>query len=209
MRFEFATAGRVVFGAGTLREVGGVARNMGRHALIVTGRNPQRAERLLSLLDEQCLAHTSFPVAGEPTRSNVCEGAERAREADCDLVIGFGGGSAVDAGKAIAALLTNQGDIFDYLEVIGRGKPLTGKPAPYIAIPTTAGAGAEVTRNAVLASPQHRVKVSLRSPLMLPKVALVDPELTYDLPAELTASTGLDALTQLIEPYVCSRATPM
>jgi len=115
----------------------------------------------------------------------------------------------LDAGKAIAAMLANAGELLDYLEVIGRGQALTQPSAPFIAIPTTAGTGSEVTRNAVLASPPHRVKVSLRSPLMLPKVALVDPELTYDLPPALTASTGLDALTQLIEPYVCSRPNPM
>jgi len=93
--------------------------------------------------------------------------------------------------------------------VIGRAQPLIQSPIPFIAIPTTAGAGAEVTRNAVLVSPEHRVKVSLRSPSMLARVALVDPEITYDLPPDLTASTGLDALTQLIEPYVSSRANPM
>jgi alcohol dehydrogenase class IV len=123
--------------------------------------------------------------------------------------MGFGGGSAIDAAKAVAALTTNEGEVLDYLEVIGRGKPLSNPPLPVIAVPTTAGTGAEVTRNAVLASPEHRVKVSLRSPLMLPKVALVDSELTYDLPAELTASTGLDALTQLIEPYVSCKANPL
>ena len=124
-------------------------------------------------------------------------------------MIGFGGGSAIDAAKAIAAMLTNDGELLDYVEIIGRGKPLTKPSAPFIAIPTTAGTGAEVTRNAVLASPEHKVKVSLRSPLMLAKVAVVDPELTYDLPPALTASTGLDALTQLIEPFVCNRANPM
>ena len=129
--------------------------------------------------------------------------------ANCDLIIGLGGGSAIDTGKAIAALLTNAGDPLDYLEVIGRGQALTDAPAPFIAIPTTAGTGAEVTRNAVLASPEHRVKVSLRSPLMLPRVALVDPELTYGLPPAITASTGLDALTQLIEPFVSIRANPL
>ena len=99
--------------------------------------------------------------------------------------------------------------MLDYLEIIGRGQALTRPSAPFIAIPTTAGTGSEVTRNAVLASPEHKVKVSLRSPLMLAKMAVVDPELTYDLPPALTASTGLDALTQLIEPFVCSRANPM
>jgi alcohol dehydrogenase class IV len=121
----------------------------------------------------------------------------------------MGGGSALDAGKAIAAIAANGGELLDYLEIIGRGQALAKAPLPCIAIPTTAGTGSEVTRNAVLASPAHRAKVSLRSPLMLPKVALVDPELTWDLPPAITASTGLDALTQLIEPYVCSRANPM
>jgi alcohol dehydrogenase class IV len=132
-----------------------------------------------------------------------------ALENACDFVIGFGGGSVLDTGKAIAALLANGGDPLDYLEVIGRGQPLTKPSAPYIAIPTTAGTGAEVTRNAVLASPEHRVKASLRSPYMLPDVALVDPELTYSLPRDVTAYTGLDALTQLIEPYVSIKANPM
>jgi alcohol dehydrogenase class IV len=105
-------------------------------------------------------------------------------------------------------MLTNKADLLEYLEIIGAAKPLTEPAAPFIAIPTTAGTGSEVTRNAVLASPEHRLKVSLRSPSMLPKVALVDPELTYDLPPAITAFTGLDALTQLIEPFVCSRANP-
>jgi alcohol dehydrogenase class IV len=99
--------------------------------------------------------------------------------------------------------------LLDYLEVIGQGKALPKRGAPFVAIPTTAGTGSEVTRNAVLASPEHKVKVSLRSPLMLAHMAVVDPELTHDLPPALTASTGLDALTQLIEPYVCLRANPM
>jgi alcohol dehydrogenase class IV len=115
----------------------------------------------------------------------------------------------LDSAKAIAAMLTNDGDVLDYLEVIGGGKALSRSPAPLLAIPTTAGTGSEVTRNAVLASPEHGVKISLRSPLMLPKVAVVDPELTWDLPPALTASTGLDALTQLIEPYVSGRANPI
>ena len=127
----------------------------------------------------------------------------------CDLVLGVGGGSVLDTGKAAAALVTNPGEVVDYLEVIGKGQPLHHAPLPYIAIPTTAGTGAEVTRNAVLESPEHNVKISLRSPLMLPRLAVVDPELTYDLPQEITASSGLDALTQLIEPFVSTKANPM
>jgi alcohol dehydrogenase class IV len=209
MRFEFATANRVVFGPGTLREAGPLAGELGRRALVVTGRNPGRAAPLLGLLGRHGVAAWAFSISGEPQTADIERGVAEAREAGCDLVIGFGGGSALDAAKAIAAMLANPGELLDYLEVIGRGKSLAGPSAPCIAIPTTAGTGSEVTRNAVLASPAHRVKVSLRSPLMLPRVALVDPELTLDLPPETTASTGLDALTQLIEPYVCSRANPM
>src|SRR5438132_1004478 len=209
MRFEFATATRILFGAGSVREAGSIAHALGRRALIVTGRDAARTAPLFSSLSEKGISQTLFPVIGEPSIETVRAGVQRAREDQCDLVIGFGGGSAIDAGKAIAALLTNQGEVLDYLEVVGRGKPLTNAPAPYLAIPTTAGTGAEVTRNAVLASPEHRVKVSLRSPYMLAKVALVDPELTLRLSPAVTAATGLDALTQLIEPYVCSRANPM
>jgi alcohol dehydrogenase class IV len=208
-RFEFAAATRIIFGAGTLREVGPVAKAMGNHALVVTNRAASRAGSLLEQLAKQEIGAADFAVSGEPTTDLVQAGTKRARDAGCDLVVGFGGGSVLDTGKAIAALVTNQGDPLDYLEVVGRGQPLAEPPLPYIAIPTTAGTGAEVTRNAVLASPEHRVKVSLRSPLMLPRLALVDSELTHSVPPEVTASTGLDALTQVMEPYVSNRANPL
>ncbi len=209
MRFEFATATRIIFGAGTLREVGPLAAEMGSRALVVTGHTTARVTPLFDALAAQGIDTVTFSIAGEPTTEVARLGTQQARESDCDLIIGFGGGSALDTGKAIAALLTNGGAPLDYLEVIGRGQPLTQPSAPYIAIPTTAGTGAEVTRNAVLVSPEHRVKVSLRSPLMLPRLALVDPELTHSLPPEVTASTGLDALTQVMEPYVSNRANSM
>jgi len=209
MRFEFATATRIIFGAGTLSEVGPIAAEMGNRTLVVTGRSVERAASLFAILATEGIQVTTFPVEGEPTTDIVRAGTERARESRCDVVIGFGGGSALDTGKAIAVLLTNGGDPFDFLEVIGRGKPLTQPAVPYIAVPTTAGTGAEVTRNAVLASPKHRVKVSLRSPLMLPRIALVDPELTCSVPPDVTASTGLDAFTQVMEPYVSKRANPL
>lgn len=209
MRFEFSTATRVMFGAGALREVGLIARDTGRRALVVTGRSPARAERLLRALREQKVETVTFPVIGEPQIESVRTGAALARSEGCDHVIGLGGGAALDAGKAIAAMLTNTGEILQYLEIIGDGKSLTNPPAPFIAIPTTAGTGSEVTRNSVIASPTHRLKVSLRSPSMFPRVAVVDPELTYDLPPALTAGTGMDALAQLIEPFVCTRANPL
>jgi alcohol dehydrogenase class IV len=209
MRFEFATARRILFGSGTLQEVAPMAAEMGRRAIVVTGGTIERAAWLLEQLNEQGVDSILFNVAGEPSTEVALAGVQHAREAGCDSVIGIGGGSVLDTGKAIAALLTNSGQLLDYLEVIGRGRPLTYAAAPYIAVPTTAGTGAEVTRNAVLASPQHRVKVSLRSPLMLPRLAVVDPQLTYSVPPAVTASTGLDALTQVLEPYVSNQANPM
>ncbi|GAB4548636.1 MAG: iron-containing alcohol dehydrogenase [Anaerolineae bacterium] len=208
-RFEFATATRILFGPGTIQEVAPLAAGMGQHALVVTGRNAGRAASLLDELHSRGIETVLFRVAGEPTTDLALAGTLQARQAMCDFVIGIGGGSVLDTGKAIAALLSNSGDLFDYLEVIGQGKPLTHPSAPYIAIPTTAGTGSEVTRNAVLASPRHRVKVSLRSPLMLPRLAVVDPELTYSVPPDVTASTGLDALTQVLEPFVSNQSNPM
>jgi alcohol dehydrogenase class IV len=124
-------------------------------------------------------------------------------------VIGLGGGSVLDAAKAISGLMTNGGDALDYVEIVGRGREMESPAAPFLAIPTTAGTGSEATKNAVLTEPRARVKVSMRSPLLLPAAALVDPELTFSLPVPLTASTGLDALTQLLEAAVGTRATPM
>jgi alcohol dehydrogenase class IV len=140
---------------------------------------------------------------------SVRDGVGLADREKCDFVIAFGGGSAIDTGKAIAALLTNRGELSDYLEVIGKGQPFSRPSVPFIAIPTTAGTGTEVTRNAVLASEAHKVKVSLRSPWLLPRLAAVDPELTLELPPAVTARTGLDALTQLIEPFTSIRANPV
>lgn len=207
--FEFATAARIVFGAGRVREIGRLAREFGRRALLVTGHDSSRANSVVQALLAEGIEPSLFAVPGEPDLNSVTKGVAQAKEARCNFVVSLGGGSAIDCGKAIAAMLTNPGELLEYLEVIGQGKALSQPAAPFIAIPTTAGTGSEVTRNAVLASPEHRVKVSLRSPAMLARLALVDPELTYGLPPAVTASTGLDALTQLIEPYVCSRPNPM
>ena len=209
MNFEFTSPRRVVFGPGTLRQAGTLARSLGSRALVVTGRDPARARPLLDLLAAAEVAATVFPVGGEPVTDHVRQGVARALAAQADLVVGFGGGSPLDAAKAVAAVAANGGDPLDYMEVVGRGRPLTRPALPILAIPTTAGTGSEVTRNAVLASPEHGVKASLRSPAMVPCIALVDPELTFDLPPAVTASTGLDALTQLIEPFTCNRANPL
>jgi len=209
MEFEFTTAGRIVFGAGKLREAGEIAGTLGKRALVVTGRDQDRAFSLLTLLREHGLETVEFVVAGEPDVESIRGGTALARAEWCDSVVGFGGGAVVDAAKAIAILITNEGDVLDYLEIIGGGKTLTEPPVPLVAIPTTAGTGSEVTCNSVIRSPEHRIKVSLRSRSMIPRVALVDPETTYTLSPDLTATTGLDALTQLLEAYVCTRSNPV
>jgi alcohol dehydrogenase class IV len=205
--FEFATANQIIFGTGKLTELGKKLEGRAKHVFFVRGGSSDAIPRVREILSALGIPFTEFEVHGEPTTEIVQGGVEAAR--DCDMIVGLGGGSVLDTGKAIAALATNPGAVFEYLEVIGKGQPLTNAPLPYIAIPTTAGTGAEVTRNAVLESREHNVKVSLRSPLMLPRIALVDPELTYTLPPEITASSGLDALTQLIEPFVSVKANPM
>jgi len=205
--FEFATASRIIFGVGKLNELGKQLEGSAKRLLLARGRSSEAIPRVREIISAHGIPVTEFEVHGEPTVEVVREGVEAARE--CDMIIGLGGGSVLDAGKAIAALVANPGDMFDYLEVVGKGGPLLNASLPYIAIPTTAGTGAEVTRNAVIEAMEQKVKVSLRSPLMLPRLALVDPELTYRLPPDITASSGLDALTQLIEPFVSVKANPM
>jgi alcohol dehydrogenase class IV len=209
MRFEFVTATRIIFGPGTINEAASLSADMGKRALVITGSSMERAEPLLDALGKEGIDYVTFSVPGEPTTTIAVAAAQSARQTECEMVISIGGGSVLDTGKVAAAMLTNIGELEDYLEVVGAGKPLSQPAAPHIAIPTTAGTGAEVTRNAVLGVPEHRVKVSMRSPYMLPRLAVVDPVLTYSMPPDITASTGLDALTQLLEVYVSGRANPL
>lgn len=206
--FELAAPARIVFGAGTVGDTGGIAAALGRHALLVAGRSGRHAAAVTEPLAAAGVRWTAFSVDGEPTVETARAGTAAARAAGCDLVIGVGGGSALDAAKAIAALAANGGDPLDYLEVVGRGQPLLRPSLPFVAIPTTAGTGSEVTKNAVLASPAHGLKASLRSALMLPRVAIVDPDLLAGLPPAVLAASGLDALSQLIEPLLSIRANP-
>ena len=209
MPFEFATASRIIFGGGTASQLPDLARGLGSNALFVTGSKPDRHAPLLDSLKAVDLRVSLLRVNGEPDIASITQARDQARVAGCDFVIGIGGGSVIDGGKALAALIPNPGEPLDYLEVIGKGGKLTDAPLPYIAMPTTAGTGAEVTKNAVLASPEHGVKVSLRDNRMLPDIALVDPLLTHSLPPAATASTGMDALTQLLEPFVSPMANPV
>jgi alcohol dehydrogenase class IV len=207
--FEFATATRIIFGNSRIRELPVIAKRYGQRILLVGGRSKKRTASVKTMLADAGFSVTCYSVTAEPTIEAITEGVLEAGKGGCQMVVGMGGGSVIDAAKAIAALMKNPGDIMQYLEVIGEGKPLTKPAAPFIAIPTTAGTGAEVTSNAVLGSPAHHVKVSLRHPSMLPAVALVDPKLTAEMPPSLTASTGLDALTQLLESFVSKKSNPL
>lgn len=209
MKFEFATAPRIIFGRGAVKEIASMIKGREKRVFLVTGNNVDRASDLLQQMKDHNISVSIFSVPGEPTTDTIIRGLKKAKEEKCRTVIAFGGGSVIDAGKAISAMMTNEGELMDYLEVIGRGKAITQKPAPSIAIPTTAGTGSEVTKNAVLLSPEHKVKVSMRHIMMIPDIAVIDPELTLSVPPSVTASTGLDALTQVIEPFLSSGANPV
>jgi len=206
MPFEFATAGRVMIGAGRAEELPGVLATLGSRALVCTGAHPDRHADLLETLG---LPYAVSTVDGEPTVELARTTTAAGRDHGADLVVGIGGGSVLDLAKTVAMLLANGGDPLDYMEVVGRGRPVTRPAVPCVAVPTTAGTGSEVTANGVLTSLEHRVKASVRSPFMLPRVALVDPLLTLGCPPAVTASSGLDALTQCLEPLVSVRANPV
>jgi alcohol dehydrogenase class IV len=209
MSFEFATAARIRFGRGSVGGIGEEAARFGRRVFIVTGRRDDRWPFLWNDLRRHGLTWTKRAVAREPTVTMIDRAVAAAKDFRAETVLGIGGGSVLDTAKAVAAVVPNPGDLRDYLEVVGRGRPLRNPSLPCIAVPTTAGTGAEVTRNAVLCAEDQGVKVSLRSPTMLPDLALVDPDLTLGLPPGVTAATGLDALTQLQEAFVSRRANPL
>lgn len=207
--FEFSSAGRIVFASGAAASLGERAALFGRRALLVTGKNRERVEPLARSLRQAGLELRTVSVAGEPRVEDALRAVALGHELGAELVVACGGGSVLDLGKAAAALLANPQDPFEFLEVVGKAQPLAVKALPLVAVPTTAGTGAEVTKNAVLASPEHGVKASLRHDSMLPAVALIDPELTLSMPPAVTASTGLDALTQCLEPYVSCQSNPL
>jgi alcohol dehydrogenase class IV len=206
-KFEFYGVGRVVFGRGEFARAGELAAAMGRSALLVWNGSEELAARLAGLLKAAGAAVTLRRQRGEPIVSDVDGAVDEGRRAGCDMVIGLGGGSAIDAAKATAALLTNGGSAVDYMEVVGKGLKITKQAMPWMAIPTTAGTGAEATRNAVIGLPEKKFKASIRSELMLPRLALIDAELGVAVPPAVTASSGMDALCQLIESYTSSGAT--
>jgi alcohol dehydrogenase class IV len=212
--FVFRTAGRVQFGRGARRGIAEAAGRFGRRVLLVTGGRSLSSRGELDPLHEQLAAAgleaASFTVTGEPDVVTADRGAAVAIAFDARVVIAVGGGSVLDAGKAIAALATSGGSAIDYLEDLpkGGGRTLDAAPLPVVAVPTTAGTGSEVTRNAVLRVPEWSIKRSMRDDRMIPAVAIVDPELAAGAPADVAVPAALDALTHLIEAYVSRGAQP-
>lgn len=211
--FEFCSVGRIIFGRGEFARIGEPAAQMGAEAMVVSNAGERGdggpVDRLGELLAAAGVRHEFYRQRGEPRVVDVEQALRIAREAGADLVIGLGGGSAIDAAKAVAGLLTNGGGPLDYMEVIGNGRKITRRAAPWIAVPTTAGTGAEVTRNAVIASPENHFKASIRGAELLASVVIVDPQLGAGVRAEITARAGADALCQLIESYTSNRAQPI
>ena len=208
LNFESVIPTRIIFGNGALGKVPELVAKMGNRVLIVTGASGRYSGELTNKLDQSGFFSKTFCVCNEPETTDIESAVLLVHKHNCNVIVGIGGGSAVDAAKAIAALSTNRGNIYEYLEVIGDGKALNADPLPVIAIPTTAGTGAEVTKNAVIKSKKFNVKVSLRSEKMFPVFAVIDPLLTVDLSPQTTAYTAIDALTHLIETFVSSQANP-
>jgi alcohol dehydrogenase class IV len=202
--FELALPRRVVFGPGRAEELAGIVAGLGGRVLLCAGSDPSRHRGLLGDVEPVAVV----PVTREPTVDDVRAATAQARAAGVDAVVAIGGGSPMDLGKVVAALLGNGTDPLDHLELVGRGVPPARPSVPFVAVPTTAGTGSEATANAPLRSPEHGLKSSVRSPHLLATVALVDPLLTLGCPPAVTASSGFDALTQCLEPFVSPRGNP-
>ncbi|HEX4797418.1 MAG TPA: iron-containing alcohol dehydrogenase [Humisphaera sp.] len=207
--FEFFSVPRIVFSRGALARLGQLAAGFGNRAVIVYNGGESNAERAQKILLDSKLAISTFRQKGEPTVNDIDRGLETARSFGAQVIIGLGGGSAIDTAKAVAGLLTNGGSALDYMEVVGKGQKIIKPAAPWIAIPTTAGTGAEATRNAVIGASERKFKASIRSEQLPARIALIDPELGMSTPPQVTASSGMDALCQLIESYTSLGAQPM
>ena len=204
---EFYAPGKIIFGPGELSQVGIEAKRLGSKALVVSGKSAMRnsgvLDRLTHLLKENNLEYVTYEnIPSDPAVETIDTGTDFARKEKCNLIIALGGGSVLDSGKAISAMVTNKGSVADYQEIEGKGRKFQYKTLPFIAIPTTSGTGSEATKNAVITNPEFNLKKSIRDPMLIPEVALVDPELTLSLPPHITAISGGDALTQCIESYL-------
>ncbi|NLS11380.1 iron-containing alcohol dehydrogenase [Vibrio sp. SM6] len=207
--FQFMTATRIIFGEGALQSSLSLINQYGYSVLLVTGKEHQRAQPVIDYIQAQKLRYQHVAISGEPNIAMVEQTAVVSRKFQPDVVVAVGGGSVIDTGKALAAIVPNQGNVYDYVDLVGRSVPLKTFPLPFIAIPTTAASGAEVTRSAVLKSGQDQLKVSLRSPEMVADVAIVDPTLTYGTDPYTSGRGALYAFTHLMEAYVCGDPNPL
>lgn len=214
MNFSFYSARQIIFGSGNFNKIGEISATLGKHSLVVLGSGSLRHLGIVSDLETHLqksgIKYTYYEgINKEPDIPLVEGGVQIAQEAGCDMVIAIGGGSVLDTGKAIAGLIPNPGTLGDYLGIDKPAKTLPGPALPWIAVPTTAGTGSEVTNNAVISLTEIGVKKSFRSPYLLASVALLDAELGRGVSPEQTALSGMDALSQLIESYVTRFHQPM
>ena len=207
MNFSFECPGKIIFGAGKINELTGIIKPISDNIIIITGKS-NRYNPVFQELKETGINYVIYKVESEPLIEDVDRAVELARKNFSTLVLGFGGGSVIDVAKAVSIMLLNPGEVLDYLEVVGKGGTLTEPSIPCIAVPTTSGTGAEVTKNSVLKSVVHKRKVSMRSPTMIPEFVIIDPELMLTLPKDITTFTGMDALTQVIEPFISQMGNP-
>jgi len=214
--YDFLTPPRIVFGCGRRKELGVIAKTLGRRAFVICGSRTLEVsgvfdELLASLSESGIAAERLGAISREPEVADVDQFTSRLcshRPVEGDFVLAIGGGSAIDLGKAVAAMATNREspNVRDYLEGVGSGLKITSAPLPVLAMPTTAGTGSEATKNAVISNQDPPFKKSLRSDMMIPRAVLIDPELTVSVPPQTTAYTGMDAITQLIESYISRRS---
>lgn len=214
MQFEFLSIPRIFFGSKQFQNIGSLIKEFGSRLLVVASGNalkksPETKETLNLLASEHNFTFDTYIIKREPTIETIDFGVQKAKEFKADVIMGLGGGSALDASKAIAGLFTNGGSARDYMEVIGKGAVITHHSLPIIAVPTTAGTGSESTKNAVILAEEEKFKASIRSQLLIPKIAIVDPRLMLTVPPSVTATCGMDALTQLIEAYTSNKSQPL
>lgn len=203
----------LIFGPGSADHFGQRVSALGRHAYLVTGANflerSGHLERIVDHLNKSGLKVLRCPISGEPSPETIDAAVHAVGHKTVDIVVAVGGGSVLDAGKAIAAMLKEKGSVADYLEGVGSKTP-SGQSVPVIALPTTSGTGSEATKNAVISRVGAKgFKKSLRHDNYIPKVAILDAQLCTSAPPSITAACGMDALTQLIEAYVSSKASPL
>lgn len=213
INFDFHTSAEIYFGKGRISQLPSLCERFGKRIFLFKGKKSLEEngvlERILNKFKEKNFVYKIWTVSSEPEVETVDEAYLEAKEFNCDLIVAIGGGSVIDTAKAVSGLYTNEGSIIDYLEGVGKGKKIEREALPFIAIPTTAGTGTEVTKNAVISSKKDKFKKSIRHNYLIPRIALISPELSYSQPPWVTSSCGMDALTQLIEPYVSIKSNPL